>query len=109
MCRTAGVPPQICWRIEHAHTSSSCKQLCSLWCRFGDSGGSQQSTPRAWKAKFGGLGRNEGESEGQPLWWRAGRLPKKETGAQDEENQQNSEQKVNTRPAIFYNGQRLLS
>lgn len=76
-----------------------------ICCRFGNSGGSQQGTPRAWKgshaAKSGSFAQKapEGESEGQPHWWRASRLPEKGSGEVDEENQQAAKQQVSVRKA----------
>ena len=69
-------------------------------CRFGDSGGSQQGTPRlskgspAARSDSAGEKAAEGVSEGQPLWWRTGRLPKKGSRAADEESQQSDLSKV---------------
>lgn len=71
-----------------------------MCCRFGDSGGLQQCTPRVSKgsptAKSDNAGgkASEGILEGQPLWWRAGRLPSKGPRAADEESQQNEAPKV---------------
>ena len=79
-----------------------------ICCRFGNSGESQQGTPRAWKgshaAKSGSFAQKalEGESEGQPHWWRAGRLPETEPGGVDEENQQAAKQQVSVRTAIYF-------
>ena len=79
-----------------------------ICCRFGNSAGSQQGTPRAWKgshaAKSGSfaLKAPEGESEGQPHWWRAGRLPEMEPGEADEENQQTAKQQVSIKMAICF-------
>ena len=47
-------------------------------------------------AKSGSAGQkaSEGGLEGQPLWWRAGRLPRKSSQAADEESQQGDLPKV---------------
>ena len=65
--------------------------------RFGDSGGSQQGTPRFWRPCFsGGRGRKvtENESEGQPLWWRSGRMSGKDPETATEDADKTGGQKV---------------